>query len=177
MKKLLLFFMWACVFANAFAQQKLPWNGKKCAVVLTYDDAIVQHLQNAVPLLDSLHLKASFYITASAEGCAQHINEWRQVAASGHELGNHTLYHPCVGNLPGREWVNSNYDMSRYTVARMVDEIKNDQCFPGSAGWKKGKNLCFYLWRYDDQRYAIYQFGNACFYCRKINQEPTPSYQ
>ena len=40
------------------------WHGKKCAVVLTYDDAIDQHLDNAVPVLDSLHLKATFYLTA-----------------------------------------------------------------------------------------------------------------
>ncbi len=49
---------------NLFAQSGGPWNGKKCAVVLTYDDAIDQHLDYAVPLLDSLGLKATFYITA-----------------------------------------------------------------------------------------------------------------
>ena len=35
-----------------------------CAVVITYDDAIDQHLDNARPVLDSLGLRATFYITA-----------------------------------------------------------------------------------------------------------------
>jgi sialate O-acetylesterase len=101
----------------------LPWQGKKAAVVLTYDDAIAEQLDNAVPLLDSLNLKATFYITPYFEGFKQRISEWQRVANSGHELGNHTLYHPCDGSLEGREWVNKNYDLSSYTVKRMGDEI------------------------------------------------------
>ena len=38
---------------NATAQSNQPWNGKKCAVVLTYDDAINEHLDNAIPVLKS----------------------------------------------------------------------------------------------------------------------------
>ena len=143
MKKLLLFFISAGVFTNVFAQPTLPWNGKKCAVVLTYDDAIVQHLQNAVPVLDSLGLKASFYIAAASPGCSQHIDEWRNVAANGHELGNHTLYHPCIGNLPDRQWVKPDYDMSRYTVARMVDEIKMTNIFLEALDGKKERTFAF----------------------------------
>ena len=44
------------------AQQSLPWKGKKCAVVLTYDDGLDVHITNAIPALDSLGLKATFYI-------------------------------------------------------------------------------------------------------------------
>src|SRR6187549_2205138 len=89
----------------AYAQNKTPWNGKKCAVVLTYDDALNVHLDNVVPLLDSLGLKATFYLSAYFPGCKERIAEWRKVAAHGHELGNHTLFHPCLGNIPGRSWV------------------------------------------------------------------------
>ena len=42
----------------------LPGLWKQCAVVLTYDDAIDQQLDNAEPVQDSLGLKATFYITA-----------------------------------------------------------------------------------------------------------------
>ena len=87
---------------GSFAQSNSAWEGKKCAVVLTYDDAIDQHLDNAVPILDSLGLKASFYITASSPSIQARMKEWRQLAANGHELGNHTLFHPCDGG-PGRE--------------------------------------------------------------------------
>lgn len=34
-------------------QDKAPWQTKKCAVVLTYDDALNVHLDNVVPLLVS----------------------------------------------------------------------------------------------------------------------------
>ncbi len=37
------------------------WNGKQCAVALTYDDAIDIDLDNVVPALDSLGLKGTFY--------------------------------------------------------------------------------------------------------------------
>jgi peptidoglycan-N-acetylglucosamine deacetylase len=33
------------------AQSVNTWHGKKCAAVLTYDDAINQHLDNAIPFL------------------------------------------------------------------------------------------------------------------------------
>ncbi|OYW18655.1 MAG: chitooligosaccharide deacetylase, partial [Sphingobacteriales bacterium 12-47-4] len=86
------------------AQFNQPWQGKKCAVVITYDDAIDQHLDNALPVLDSLGLKATFYVTAFSPSVQNRMEEWRAMATKGHELGNHTLYHPCAGG-PGREWV------------------------------------------------------------------------
>src|SRR6476619_3336374 len=96
------------------AQSNQPWHGKKCAVVITYDDAINQHLDNAVPVLDSLKLKATFYITAFSLSMQSRMNEWKKLAVHGHELGNHTLYHPCIGGQ-GREWVRPEYDMRNYT--------------------------------------------------------------
>lgn len=110
------------------AQTTTPWQGKKCAVVITYDDAIDQHLDNAAPLLDSLGLKATFYVTAFSTSMQKRMNEWKQLAENGHELGNHTLYHPCQGGT-GREWVRPDYDMRNYTVQRMVDEVRMTNLF------------------------------------------------
>ncbi|HWC55159.1 MAG TPA: polysaccharide deacetylase family protein [Chitinophagaceae bacterium] len=110
----------------AVSQTGNVWNGKKCAVVLTYDDAIPQQLDNAIPTLDSLKLKATFYITAYFS--RGRLNDWKKVAAKGYELGNHTLFHPCDGG-PGREWVKPEYDLEKYTVQRMVDEIRMTNVF------------------------------------------------
>ena len=44
------------------AQKPELWNGKQCAVVLTYDDAIDIDLDNVVPALDSVALKGTFYL-------------------------------------------------------------------------------------------------------------------
>lgn len=100
------------------------WNGKKCAVVLTYDDALNIHLDKVIPMLDLYQFKGTFYLIGSSPVVSQRIHEWRAAAKKGHELGNHTLIHPCDGNLPGREFVTSETNLSNYTVARAVNEIR-----------------------------------------------------
>jgi len=128
MKKIFLSVLLASVLLSVHAQFNIPWQGKKCAVVLTYDDAIDQQLDNAVPVLDSLGLKATFYVTAFSHSVQTRMNEWKKLATEGHELGNHTLYHPCIGGV-GREWVRPEYDMRNYTVQRMVDETRMTNVF------------------------------------------------
>ncbi len=120
-----------------------PWNGKKCAVVLTYDDAIDQHLDNAVPLLDSLGLKATFYITAFSPSIQTRLNDWKKVSAKGHELGNHTLFHPCVGNSPGREWVSPENNLNNYTVKRMENEMRMTNTFLQALDGKTRRTFAF----------------------------------
>jgi peptidoglycan/xylan/chitin deacetylase (PgdA/CDA1 family) len=100
-----------------------PWKGRKCAVVLTYDDALNVHLDKVVPALDSLGFKGTFYLSGFFPSFRARVKDWSVVAQRGHELGNHTLYHPCEGSAPGREWVPPDYDLSRYTVRRIADEI------------------------------------------------------
>jgi len=107
----------------SYAQEKV-WNNKECAVVLTYDDAIDIDLDNVVPALDSLGLKGTFYLIGSSPVINKRLNEWRAIAKRGHELGNHSMFHPCDGSLPGRNWVSAESDLSKYTVARAVSEAR-----------------------------------------------------
>lgn len=130
------------VLLQAPAQSNGPWNNKKAAVVLTYDDAVNQHLDNALPVLDSLGLKATFYITGYSASVRQRLNEWRALAVRGHELGNHTLYHPCVGGQ-GREWVRPEYDMRHYTIQRMVDETRMNNVFLQALDGKTRRTFAF----------------------------------
>src|SRR5215204_952533 len=127
---------------TGYSQSGQPWNGKKCAVVLTYDDAINQHLDNAIPVLDSLGLKATFYITAFSSSMQTRMNEWKKLALKGHELGNHTLYHPCIGGK-GREWVRPDYDMNKYTVQRMIDETRMTNLFLHALDGKTKRTFAF----------------------------------
>ena len=106
------------------AQNSNPWNGKKCAVVLTYDDALNVHLDNAIPLLDSLGFKGTFYLSGYFPGCRDRLSEWRTAGENGHELANHSLFHPCTGGIPGRDWVKPDYDLSTYTMQRLLDELR-----------------------------------------------------
>jgi peptidoglycan-N-acetylglucosamine deacetylase len=104
-------------------QNNGPWQGRNCAVVLTYDDALNVHLDKVIPALDSLGLKGTFYLSGFFPSFRARVNDWAAVARNGHELGNHTLYHPCEGRAPGREWVPPDYDLNTYTLRRIVDEI------------------------------------------------------
>ena len=106
------------------AQDKGVWKNKKCAVSLTYDDALNVHLDNVIPVLNSLDFRGTFYVPGYFPGFSSRLNDWKAAAAKEHELGNHTLFHPCEGKAPGREWVNPVYDLSVYSGERMVDEIK-----------------------------------------------------
>lgn len=101
-----------------------PWQHKRCAVVLTYDDGLNVDLSNVIPALDSVGLKGTFYISDYFNGLSSQISGWKAAAANGHELANHTVHHPCTGNLPGREFVTADYDLNRYTIRRMTDEIR-----------------------------------------------------
>lgn len=127
---------------QSFSQNNLPWQGKKCAVVLTYDDAIDQQLDNALPVLDSLGLKATFYITAFSSSMQSRMSEWKHLAENGHELGNHTLFHPCFGG-PDRTWVKPEYDLRNYTVERMVNETRMTNLFLQSLDGKTRRTFAF----------------------------------
>jgi peptidoglycan/xylan/chitin deacetylase (PgdA/CDA1 family) len=106
------------------AQDQGAWNGRRCAVALTYDDALNTHLDHVIPLLDTLGFKGTFYLSGFFPGLRERVKDWIAAAREGHELGNHTLFHPCEGKAPGREWVSPEYDLNVYTVRRIVDEIR-----------------------------------------------------
>lgn len=114
-------FLFTSVVASA--QQPADWNGKRAAVVLTYDDALNVHLDNVIPALEARDFKGTFYLTANFPGFLERVDDWKAAAKNGHELGNHTLFHPCEGQRPGREWVNKDYDFTNYSVARIMDEV------------------------------------------------------
>lgn len=111
--------------ANTNAQDKTghTWNGKKCAVALTYDDGLNAQLDKVIPVLDSLGFKSTFYVHATST-LSTRLNDWKAIANSGHELGNHTLFHPCIGKSRGFDWVSPDYDLDNYSIDRIVDEIK-----------------------------------------------------
>jgi len=109
---------------TAKSQDAVVWNNKQCAVALTYDDAIDADLDNVIPALDSVKLKATFYIIGSSPVVNLRMKEWRLAAQHGHELGNHALFHPCDGSLPGRSFVTPDNDLSKYSVTRAVSEIR-----------------------------------------------------
>jgi peptidoglycan/xylan/chitin deacetylase (PgdA/CDA1 family) len=110
--------------ASLANETELVWpNQYKAAVSLSYDDGLYSQIKNAIPELDKHNIKASFYLTLSSPAVDEYMELWRSAANNGHELGNHTLYHPCRGSLPNREWVNPLHDTDKKTVAEMVEQV------------------------------------------------------
>lgn len=126
-----------CGAPRADAQSQRPsespftWpGGARIAVSLSYDDALPSQLDHALPALDALGLKASFYLTLASETVAKRLPEWRAAARAGHELGNHTVFHPCSRTAgPGRDWVTPPRDLDRSTAAAMREEIATANAF------------------------------------------------
>jgi peptidoglycan/xylan/chitin deacetylase (PgdA/CDA1 family) len=79
-------------FARAAPVPAWP-DGAKAAVSLTYDDGLDSQLENGVGALEAAQLKATFFLTKDNIGEA--IGQWVKVARAGHEIGNHTVSHPC----------------------------------------------------------------------------------
>jgi peptidoglycan/xylan/chitin deacetylase (PgdA/CDA1 family) len=104
---------------SAAAQAQIAWpRGKTAAIVLTYDDALHSQLEVAVPQLARARLKATFFLDGDIT--PDDMLRWRAVARAGHELGNHSIYHPCPrAMLPDRvQYLTDNYD-----VPRMLGEL------------------------------------------------------
>ncbi|MFT6810841.1 MAG: peptidoglycan/xylan/chitin deacetylase (PgdA/CDA1 family) [Saprospiraceae bacterium] len=101
------------------------WNGKKSAIALTYDDGLHVHLDNVRPILDTHNLKATFYVHTNSDSFQKRASEWKALAAHGHELGNHTVFHPCAGKSKGREWVSAERDLDNYSKEEIIKEIAN----------------------------------------------------
>jgi len=122
MKGLVFYFSIVLLFVsfNSNAQFKWP-NGKKAAVVFTYDDGLDGHLDVAVPQLDEFGFKGTFYCTGNSPSLYNRLDEWRDITENGHELGNHTLFHPCDGVK--QDWVKPEYDLNNYTHDQIIAEL------------------------------------------------------
>ncbi len=144
MKKFSVFcFIFFLLASELPAQNELLWKGKSCAVVLTYDDGLNVHLDNAIPLLHSLGLKGTFYIPGNSQAFEKRLEEWRVAAKNGHELGNHTLFHPCNGNLPGRDWVSKDHDLSGSSLKQIVDEVNLCNTFLNAVDGKTIRTFAY----------------------------------
>ena len=112
------------------ANNNFNWpNETKAAVSLSYDDALNSQLDNAIPTLDKYDFKGSFYLILSSPVVKHRLSEWREIAANGHELGNHTINHACSGSLPGREWVPEHNDLDSKKFEEIINEVETANSF------------------------------------------------
>ena len=101
------------------AHAQIAWpKGKVAALSLTYDDALRSQLDFAIPQLNAARFRGTFFLDGDITPAD--MLRWRNAQRSGHELGNHSLFHPCPrAMLPDRR----NYLTENYDVDRMLGEI------------------------------------------------------
>jgi len=95
-------------------------------ISLTFDDALHEHLDHAVPILDGHGLLGTFYTHLAAPAFAARLDEWRRAAQHGHELGNHTIFHPADAR---KAWVRQGNAIDHYTIDRMRLELETANRF------------------------------------------------
>jgi len=99
--------------------------GQRAAITLSYDDCLAVHHREVAPLLEYCGLRATFNIAPNCNGFADQLDGWRKVAAAGHELGNHTLFHPCR-DVDGNKarWLSRDYNLCNYSPERWLHEVR-----------------------------------------------------
>lgn len=78
--------------------QSVSWpEGKQMALSLSFDDGRPSQVDNGTPLFDQYGAKVTFYVVPSA--MQPRLDKWKATVAAGHEIGNHSIEHPCSGNF------------------------------------------------------------------------------
>jgi peptidoglycan/xylan/chitin deacetylase (PgdA/CDA1 family) len=81
--------------------------GKRGALSLTFDDGLDSHREIALPMLEERGLRSTFYVNPVGNeddpdldgSWRDRLGRWREAASFGHEIGNHSLLHPCSLNI------------------------------------------------------------------------------
>lgn len=121
------------------AQRKITWpHHKKAVIVLTYDDALNSQLDTAIPQLDVHHFKGTFFLTSELNSTT--IPKWRAAAKNGHELANHTLFHPCLSETMPDNPANA---AERYSIYQIIREIYTMNNFLYALDGKGGRTYAY----------------------------------
>jgi hypothetical protein len=92
--------------------------GKRAAISVTFDDARLSQVDRGILILDEFGVKATFYV--SIKSLEKRLDAWKAAVANGHEIGNHSLIHPCSGNFP----FSRDRALEDYTLDQMQAELR-----------------------------------------------------
>ncbi len=109
---------------SANSDQGFKWpEGRKMALSLTFDDARHSQIDTGIPLLNKYGVKATFYV--SPDNMINDLEKWRMAVLNGHDIGNHSLLHPCSGNFM---WSRTKA-LEDYTLDKMKAELDSANRF------------------------------------------------
>ena len=93
--------------------------GKRVAVSLSFDDARASQINVGLDVIDPTGVKVTFFVNPGEEVFRSKLDGWKRAVASGHEIGNHTVNHPCTGNFP---WSFHNA-LENYTLEQISQQL------------------------------------------------------
>jgi peptidoglycan/xylan/chitin deacetylase (PgdA/CDA1 family) len=102
------------------SKEAFSWpNGKRAAISLSFDEALPSQIDVGLDLLNKCGVKATFYVVP--KGVKEGLEGWKRALANGHEIGNHTMTHPCTGNY---DWSADNAieNYSLQMIAKDIDD-------------------------------------------------------
>ena len=88
----------------------------EAAVSVTFDDARPSQLDVGMPILDRHDTRATFYVLPKR--AAKRRDDWKRAVATGHEIGNHTMTHPCS--------VNHNSSRDKPLESHTIESVAHD---------------------------------------------------
>ncbi len=91
--------------------------GARMALSLSFDDGRESQVTRGLPVFARHGAKVTFFVVPSA--VERHLDGWRQAAAAGHEIGNHSLTHSCSGNFP----FSRQKALEEHSIPRMREEL------------------------------------------------------
>lgn len=114
--------------------------GAQAAISLSFDDGLQSQLDHVVPMLNQHGLRGTFYLNPHdlkekpylPRSWQDEQARWQPVAAAGHEIGNHTIMHPCSLNIDVSEWTRNLFDWKLEEYEADLDEAQHriQQAFP-----------------------------------------------
>ena len=112
-------FFFNCAVLATELPGKITWpDGNQLALSLSFDDARHSQIDNGLALFDRHDVKVTFYVVP--DRVKERLEGWKQAVVSGHEIGNHTVLHPCTGNF---DWVGPDNAIENYTLKTMRAEL------------------------------------------------------
>ncbi len=111
-------FLWQSLLVMGGAQTNFSWpEGKKAALSLSFDDARLSNVDVGLSLFKKNDVQVTYYVVPS--GVEKRLEKWKQAVIDGHEIGNHTIVHPCSGNF---SWSRGRA-LEDYSLASMREEL------------------------------------------------------
>jgi len=100
------------------AKKSFHWpQGKRVAVSLSFDDGRASQVDKGLAVINPTGVKVTFFVNPA--GVKERLEGWKQAVASGHEIGSHSVSHPCTGNFP---WSFKNA-LENYTLDQMSKQL------------------------------------------------------